>query len=166
MKRIETSLSERGFTERMEMFCEPYVKYSEMKYKRGFLIKRNGKRFSILLRMETSRGFGYSAEWLFGKYTVNERGCVEVSYVFRKPFLHLLPFLVMVLSGVCLIVGVGVTCRTDPFGSYALDLLASLFLAGCGLGGMLMHSKSVRRMLQRRLEKICSLKAVEISAVL
>ncbi len=158
MKTIQTKLTETRFSQRLKTTVGvPYEEYKTvLKGTTGFVVKQKGNRFSIGQRVEMSHGYGFYAEWLYGVYSTNNCGTVDVQYHFRKPFSYRLPFLVCLAFGVPILIGLlynGIIDGLWQWGGMFVAVIFTLF----GIGGLLIKSQGNRKALENRLMKICCL---------
>lgn len=158
MKTIVTNLSEQRFLNRLDSMCTKYNRfakgYTELDV---FVVKRKHKRFQIgrhLADIPLSRFDGYLSEFIFGKYTVNNFGNVEVSYRFSTPFPLRIPDIIISLAGLplflCLLYD-AIFNASYQWGGLFITMIFSFI----GLFSLLGRSKKNRTVLEEHLCEIC-----------
>lgn len=161
MKIINTNLSEHEFLNRLNDMCAkhmPFDKgYSQMDV---FVVKRKAQYFRIgrhFADIPLSRFDGYYKEFIYGKYTVNDSGKVDVCYRFGTPITFLIPNLIISL----LAVPIFVCLLYDAifYNSYQWGgLIVTFIFSFIGLFDLFIYSKKHRTAIKEHLINICCYK--------
>ncbi len=159
MKTVVTNLSEQRLLNRLESMCAEYRQFDKSYTDRNlFVVKRHGKRFRIgrhVARMPMSRYDGYFSEFIYGVYKVGTSSNVEVKYRFGKPFIYILPFLIMCLISLPILVYL-LYCALFNADLHLVGLVMAAVFSFIALFSLFAHSSKDRAILEEHLFNICS----------
>lgn len=158
MKNIVTSLSEQQFLSRLDRMCTKHERfdkgYTELDV---FVVKKKQHRFRIgyhVAQIALGRTDGYASDFVFGEYTVNSSGKVEVNYKFGKPFAFIIPFAIICIFVLPIFACVLYNTIFNEYYQWG-GLFVTMIFSFIGLYGLFAYSKKDRAMLEEHLHKIC-----------
>lgn len=158
MKTITTNLSEQQFSSRLDGMCTKHERFdSGYTDKDVFVVKKKQHRFRIgyhVAQMPLGRTDGYYMEFVYGKYSVNSLGKVELNYRFGKPFAFLIPYIIICLLALPIFICLLYDTVFNAFYQWG-GLFVTMIFSCIGLYGLLARSKKDRAVLEEHLHKIC-----------
>ena len=158
MITIKTTLSEKAFKKKMKDLTVPYNVF-DRGYENSdvFVLKAKNNTFRIGHHVKNVwNRAGYDADFLYGKYFLDNTGKITVRFRYGKPLMFLIPFIF------CLIFPFPIfLCLLYEALHYHELSLAPLLITGLfsilGFFGAFYSSPKTRQLLLRHLKRICNI---------
>ena len=166
MKTLNTNLSEKSFLDRLDSMCTKHKPFDDCySQSNAFVVKRKAQSFRIgrhFADIPFSRFDGYYKEFIYGKYSLNDTGKVEIKYRFRMEIMFLISNLIICLLAIpvfaCLLYD-AVFNSIYHWGGLVVTFIFSFI----GLFELFMISKKQRAALEEHLLNICRIKDNEVN---